>query len=95
SLFPHTAALDETEKWVMANYVTQKNVWRITLTVPVINAARQVAFLISGAEKSGRLREVLYGPRQPHDLPSQLIQPTGGSLVWLLDTAAASALPEA
>lgn len=95
SLFPHTAALDETEKWVMANYVAQKNVWRITLTVPVINAAWQVAFLISGAEKAGRLREVLYGTHQPHDLPSQLIQPTRGTLVWLLDTAAASALPEA
>lgn len=94
SLFPHTAALDETEKWVVANYVTQKSVWRITLTVPAINAARQVAFLISGAEKAGRLREVLYGPHQPHDLPSQLIQPTGGTLMWLLDIPAASALPE-
>jgi 6-phosphogluconolactonase len=93
SLFPHTAALDETEKWVTANYVPQKDTWRITLTLPVINAAQQVVFLVTGAEKAKRLREVLYGPQQPYNLPSQRIQPTSGNLVWLLDLAAASALP--
>jgi len=93
SLFPHTSALGETGKWVAANYVPQKDVWRIILTLPVINAAQQVIFLVSGAEKAERLREVLYGPRQPYDLPSQLIEPTSGSLVWLLDTEAASVLP--
>lgn len=93
SLFPHTAALNETQKWVTANYVPQKDVWRITLTLPVINAARQVIFLVAGAPKAERLREVLYGSRQPHDLPAQSIQPTNGNLLWLVDAAAASTLP--
>ncbi len=93
SLFPHTAALDETQEWVVANHVPQKDVWRITLTLPVINAARQVMFLVAGAPKAKRLREVLYGPRQPLDLPAQSVQPTNGNLLWLVDAAAASALP--
>ncbi|MCB9451616.1 MAG: 6-phosphogluconolactonase [Anaerolineaceae bacterium] len=94
SLFPHTAALDEHQKWVTANHVPQKGVWRLTLTRPVINAARQVTFLISGAEKAARLREVLYGVHQPHHLPSQFIHPVDGDLIWLLDRATASQLPE-
>lgn len=93
SLFPHTAALGETQKWVAANHVPQKDVWRITLTLPVINAARQIIFLVAGVQKAERLREILNGPRQPLDLPAQSIQPTNGNLVWLVDAAAASALP--
>jgi 6-phosphogluconolactonase len=92
SLFPHTAALDETERLVAANYVPKLDTWRITLTAPAINSAAHIAFLVSGAGKADVLRRVLQGPRQPHELPSQMIQPVDGELVWLLDRAAAGRL---
>lgn len=92
SLFPDTEALDETERLVAANYVPELSTWRVTLTAPVINDAAHVAFLISGAGKAHILKRVLYGPRQPRVLPSQLIQPVDGELVWLVDKAAASQL---
>ncbi len=95
SLFPHTAALEEITRLVVANHVPQKDTWRITLTFPVINQARQVCFLIEGTGKSKVLAEVLTGPREPERLPSQLIRPSSGSLRFLLDEAAAVALPAA
>ena len=95
SLFPHTAALEEITRLVVANHVPQKDTWRVTLTFPVINQARQVCFLIEGAAKTKVLAEVLTGPRDPERLPSQLIRPSVGSLRFLLDEAAAAGLPAA
>lgn len=92
SLFPDTEALNETERLVVANHVPKLDTWRITLTAPIINDAAHVAFLVAGAGKAAVLKRVLQGPRQPHKLPSQLIQPVDGELVWLLDKAAASEL---
>lgn len=93
SLFPETQALEEATRWVVPNEVPQLKTRRMTLTVPMINAARSVIFLVTGKKKAGRLAEVLYGPSQPHQLPSQLIAPVGGELIWLVDEAAASNLP--
>ena len=93
SLFPHTAALEEVTRLVVANHVPQKDTWRITLTAPVINNARDVAFLIEGAAKTAVLAEVLTGPRDPARLPSQLIRPGSGKLRFLLDDVAAAKLP--
>lgn len=93
SLFPHTAALDELGRLSVANHVQNKDAWRITLTWPVINHARQVFFLIGGVEKAAILREVLLGPREVERLPSQLIRPSSGILTLILDKAAASLLP--
>lgn len=92
SLFPDTAALDETERLVVANYVPKLDTWRITLTASIINQAAHVAFMVAGAGKADTLKRVLHGPRQPHELPSQLIQPVDGELVWLVDKAAAAQL---
>ena len=92
SLFPHTAALDETERLVVANDVPQLNTRRITLTYPVINRAAHVMFLVSGASKTAVLKAVLEGPSRPHDLPSQRVQPVNGDLVWLVDQDAAAQL---
>ena len=94
SLFPHTAALDEMGRLVVANHVPQKETWRITLTWPVINQGRQVAFLIEGAAKAEVLRTVLLGRYDPETTPSQLIRPASGKLLYLLDSAAAAKLPE-
>ncbi|MGC9158628.1 MAG: 6-phosphogluconolactonase [Terracidiphilus sp.] len=93
SLFPHTAALGETRRLVVANYAPQKDAWRITLTWPVINHARSVFFLVAGAEKAAIVREVFTGPRDPERLPAQLIWPESGVLTLILDQAAAALLP--
>ncbi|MBI5361816.1 MAG: 6-phosphogluconolactonase [Planctomycetes bacterium] len=92
SLFPGTKALEETKRRVVANWVEKLGAWRITLTAPVINAAREVVFLVAGADKAGVLKEVLQGPRDPARLPSQLVDPSDGELVWLVDRAAAAEL---
>jgi 6-phosphogluconolactonase len=93
SLFPHTEALHEMRRLVTANHVPQMDSWRITLTWPVINHARSVFFLISGADKAQILKEVLTGPNDPERLPSQLIWPSSGILTLILDKAAAALLP--
>lgn len=93
SLFPHTAALHELGRLCVANHVQNKDAWRITLTWPVLNQARSVFFLISGADKAAIVREVFLGPHDPERLPSQLIRPSGGILTLILDKPAASLLP--
>jgi len=90
SLFPGTAALRETARWVVAQYIEVMTTWRVTFTAPLINAARHVAFLAEGAGKAQMLWNVLEGPYQPDVWPSQLIQPVSGELHWLVDAAAAS-----
>jgi len=72
--------------------VSKLNAWRVTLTPVAINAAANVAFLVSGATKAGRLNQVLTGPYQPDVLPSQIVRPTHGRLSWLVDAAAAALL---
>lgn len=90
SLFPGTAALREKERWVVPQYVEVMATWRVTLTAPLINAARDIAFLVEGAGKAETLWRVLAGPYQPEVLPAQLIQPVSGQLHWLMDAAAAA-----
>lgn len=92
SLFPDTNALAETDRWVTANFVPQLETWRLTLTFPCINAARNVTFLVSGESKAERLRQVIHPSGKPADLPAALVRPQRGKLVWLVDEAAASHL---
>lgn len=92
SLFPGTTALAETKRRVVANRVEKLGTWRITLTAPVINAAREVVLLVAGADKARVLKEVLQGPRDPSRLPAQLVDPSDGELAWLVDRAAAAEL---
>ena len=94
SLFPHTEGLNDLTHIVIANHVPQKDTWRITLTSPVLNQGREVAFLIEGAAKAQVLHDVLLGPFQPDTYPSQIIRPANGRLTLLLDSAAAAKLPE-
>src|SRR5207248_8375818 len=89
SLFPHTPALDVTDRLVGANYVPKLHTERITLTFPVINNAANVVFLIAGADKASALSIVLEGPPDPDEYPAQLVAPTDGDLYWLVDRAAA------
>ncbi|MDQ2730850.1 MAG: 6-phosphogluconolactonase [Armatimonadota bacterium] len=89
SLFPQTAALDETERLVVPNHVAKLNTNRITMTRPLLNNGGCVLFLAPGAAKAARLHEVLEGPQDWHRLPSQSIQPQNGRLVWAIDKGAA------
>ena len=88
SLFPGSAALKEQQAWVAANWVEKFKAYRITLTLPAINHAAHIAFLVTGESKAERLAEVLSGENVPEPLPSQLIKPVNGSLEWLIDKAA-------
>ena len=92
SLFPHTDALNELGRLVVANHVPQKDTWRLTLTLPVIDEGRQVAFLVEGESKADILKTVFRGPYLPEDHPSQMIRPASGKLLLLLDVPAASKL---
>jgi 6-phosphogluconolactonase len=89
SLFPGTEALNNTVDLVVANYVPKVDIWRLTFTYPLLNAAQAVMFLVQGQDKAERVREVLQGDPQ---LPASGVRPTDGRLIWLLDQAAAGNL---
>jgi 6-phosphogluconolactonase len=92
SLFPGTAAPHVNDRVAVANYVEKFQSWRITLTADAINRARNVIFLVAGADKAPALKEVIEGPRNPEQYPSQLIAPSHGKLLWMVDEAAAKLL---
>lgn len=92
SLFPGSSALTELEHWFVAVEHDQPPpplVARITVTPIVINAAANVFFLVTGADKAKRLFQVLESPYRPETLPAQMINPEEGRLSWYLDQAAA------
>lgn len=93
SLFPHSKAIHETSRLVVAEYIAEVGMWRITMTAPLLNAARNVIFLVCGSDKAPVLRDVLFGDHDPERKPAQLIHPSDGSLTWLIDSAAAVQLP--
>jgi len=92
SLFPATAALHEKKRLVVANYVEKFQAYRITMTAPVLNNAGMVIFVVGGNNKAATLKAVLEGEPQPDLYPSQLIRPSRGQLLWLVEQAAASLL---
>jgi 6-phosphogluconolactonase len=91
SLFPRTAALGVTDRLAVANPVPKLETTRLTLTVPVLNAAREVRFLVAGAGKAKALAEILEGDADPREYPTKLVRPPGGP-TWMVDRAAAGAL---
>ena len=92
SLFPGTSGLREKSRLVVANWVEKFKAYRITFTLPVLNNAAVVTFLVGGADKAETVREVLEGSQPAELFPSKLIHPTNGRLMWMLDQAAAVAL---
>ena len=95
SLFPGSEALEETERLAVATTAVYDNrpAGRVTLTLPALNAARQVLFLVSGPAKAGIVRAVLADAEG--QTPARRVRPVAGQLVWLLDAAAAARLPAA
>lgn len=88
SLFPETLALNVADEIFVSNFVPKLGVYRLTLTIPAINAARSVAFLVCGTSKQAAVEVVWHGPRQGNLYPAQWIQPNEGDLYWFLDLAA-------
>jgi 6-phosphogluconolactonase len=92
SLFPGTEALEEREHLAVANPVPSAGTVRLTVTYPLLNAARAVLILVRGEDKAARLREVLTGPQGQY--PVQGVAPMQGELIWAVDGAAARNLPK-
>jgi 6-phosphogluconolactonase len=92
SLFPETSALEVTDRWVVANPVLKLETTRLTLTVPVINAARAITFLVAGEDKAAALKEILEGDADPRAYPAKFVRPENGDLTWMVDREAASLL---
>lgn len=92
SLFPGTEVIHEKKLWVSAFYLKPQQMFRITLTAPIVNRAAKVAFLTFGRGKAHALKEVLEGVYNPDLYPSQIIKPIPGELHWFTDTAAAAEL---
>ncbi len=92
SLFPGSPALEERERWVVAPWVERLGKRRITLTLPALEAARQVLFLVTGAGKSAALRRALREPASAEPVPASRVRPGNGRVLWLADRAAAASL---
>ena len=90
SLFPGTEVIHEQNAWVTAFYLPSQEMYRITLTAPIVNHAACVAFLAAGSGKAETLKHVLRGERNVDLYPSQIIQPIKGQLHWFVDEAAAA-----
>jgi 6-phosphogluconolactonase len=80
-LFPDTAALEETQKNVVSNFVPKFDAYRLTFTFPLINAARCVAFVVNDKTKQPVIDRVLAGNS---GLPSERVKPVDGEVLWFL-----------
>ena len=92
SLFPHTPILFIDEELVKEVYLEDQQVYRISMTAPLINKAKKIAFLAFGEAKAEAVKQVIQGERDINNHPAQLIAPCNGVVYWFLDKAAASLL---
>lgn len=92
SLFPYTSVLATSAASVEAVWLEKQQGYRITMTAALINQARQVAFLVYGADKAGAVRQVLQGATDMDQYPAQRICPMVGKVDWFLDETAAEQL---
>jgi 6-phosphogluconolactonase len=93
SLFPKSSGLNEKTRWVVANWVEKFQTDRITMTFPVLNAAAEVVVFVSGPEKASLVAAVLDPGAALRKYPIQEIKPRNGLKRWMLDSAAAAAIP--
>lgn len=95
SLFPYTSALAVRDRLVVANRVPQQQTTRLTLTVPVLLAARTALFLVAGSDKAQAVHRAIEGEWNPDETPSQYLRESSGQVIWMLDDDAASQLNHA
>lgn len=94
SLFPGSEAVNENLRFFVENYVEKLGAYRLTLTFPVINNARTILFLVSGADKAAVVGEVLSSGEREIKYPAQMVNPTDGKLMWFLDKPASSLISD-
>ncbi len=92
SLFPGRPALEERERWAVATDGPRPGSWRVTITLPVLAAARRIVVLVAGEAKRETVRRVFSGEATAEELPIVGAFPERGELLWLLDRAAAGGL---
>lgn len=91
SLFPNTEALHIKDRWVAANYIPQKNTWRMTLTFPCINASRHIAIYVLGESKQEMLKQI-FTSKKPV-FPIEFVGTAEHKAIWIADQKAAALLP--
>jgi 6-phosphogluconolactonase len=94
SLFPNTKVLHESKALVKECFVEEVNMYRITLTAPLINKAKAIAFLVYGKGKAAAVRHILKDKTDIDQYPAQLINPSNGELHWFLDESAAEEIKD-
>lgn len=92
SLFPGSNAVGETERWTAVTRRPGEEIDRVTVTLPLVNGAALVLFLVAGGGKAQVLRRVLTGEERGGLLPAGLVRPAAGELRWFVDRAASAAL---
>lgn len=94
SLFPHTEGLKTIGKLIVANYLPEKEVWRMTMTFECINSARNIAVYVLGAQKKFILSDIFFSQEEFDRLPAQRIGSKAHKALWIADEAAAMELIE-
>ena len=89
SLFPGYSIVQEEHAWVSAFFLTEQDMFRISLTKVLVNQARLITYLVAGADKAAAVKAVTSGPWDPAQHPAQVIQSARGEVIWFLDRAAA------
>lgn len=92
SLFPGSPALQEGISLTQAVYLPREGIWRVTVTLPLINAARRVFFVVTGRRKAEIMARLARAAEPSVLLPSLLVQPADGELIWMIDREASSQL---
>ncbi len=92
SLFPSTEILNETQRSAAEVFVPKFDAWRVSLTYPVLNHAKQILFLVAGKSKAEVVKQILENPKPQMHLPASVVSPVGGMLIWFLDSSAAAML---
>ena len=92
SLFPFTAVLTEKTINVKSVFLKEQQVYRITMTAPLINQSKKIAFLVYGKDKAIAVSEILEADVDTNKYPAQLINSLKGDVIWFLDEPAASLL---
>ena len=92
SLFPHQPSLHEKQRLVMPVSVPKPPPDRLTFTPPILNAARNILFLATGADKADALHAVIEGPANSDEYPAQVVRPPNGEVTWMVDSAIAQKL---
>lgn len=93
SLFPSSSGLQETSRWVVANWISKFESYRITMTFPLLDSAREVILFVAGSEKSALLAEVMQlgtDAQKYQKYPVQQVRPRDGIKRWMLDSSAAA-----